>query len=519
MEMDMRLEHCGFKLSTFLSDELSEANLNLSSAARAHLDKFRTWLHSYYVAKLGYYPPKPLFAGSTAFPSCIYRQMRTEFQKLYNALVDTSLAAADSFPLSRQGGICILQNTQAFDARCKHKSQSHPYPLLPEGDSTSTRSGRRLSWFPKKTDKLKPDERLVSFASLTKAMNRAEEKSYDCSLVRAYRGFEKECVFSSSKEDKDIHLSLTEARKVRWLLIYAILQTLNSVTQVPVEVRDVQNVPYNLCVLTAGCPPWSGKRPIETLLRTQSDQSKEDYLKSLAVTEKEPELYDNFEIKPDIDYSSRLHHSAPARRKSESASSILASRRGSIRRALSTMGTVPELHHPSPRRASFHEILVHGYGNGTNKVTEKGSKQSGEAVTKRKLSAQSTASSEGPSSRWSLSSYDTIDEENGDASEQSDSRRPSDASNYSVSRSSISSLLDQPLGDFSLRRMSVASSCYSDNVFEPEPLSIGKHKPKDHDYYMTITTDIQVDYDDASPVNAEEVDALEALTSQIAAAF
>jgi len=39
-----------------------------------------------------------------------------------------------------------------------------------------------------------------------------------------------------------------------------------------------------------------------------------------------------------------------------------------IRRALSTLGNMPQLQHPKPVRSSFHEIIVHGYGNGTNTV-------------------------------------------------------------------------------------------------------------------------------------------------------
>src|ERR1700750_497449 len=84
LELDARLEHAGAMLGSFLSDDLSDAHLGLSEGSRSHLDKFRSFLHSYYVAKLGYYPPTAVDGTSTAFPKSTYGQMCQEFQKLYN---------------------------------------------------------------------------------------------------------------------------------------------------------------------------------------------------------------------------------------------------------------------------------------------------------------------------------------------------------------------------------------------------------------------------------------------------
>ena len=51
-------------------------------------------------------------------------------------------------------------------------------------------------------------------------------------------------------------VSSADARKVRWILVYAILQTLISVTRAPQEVRDTEGVAYPLCCQIAGTPPW-----------------------------------------------------------------------------------------------------------------------------------------------------------------------------------------------------------------------------------------------------------------------
>ena len=500
LEMDVRLDKAGRILGSFLSEDLCDAHLGLSSGARSHLDKFRSFLQSYYVAKLGYYPP-----CDGAFPKNIYGQMCSEFQKLYDLLVDTDFSIADNMPISQQGGICALQTVHAFDARHKYTSLQHPIPLLPEVDETASAKlplTKRLSFY-SKADKMKPDPRLVAFSSLNKATNRKDQSLYDCSLVRAYRGFEKDCVFSPLKEDKNDKLSPVDARKVRWILIYSILQTLLSVTRVPEQVRETQNVPYNLCVLTAGCPPWKNERPLEALLRTQTDQAKEDFnatLPKLMSTTK-TESYTPAEIKPDIDYFALTHKT---QQQSSSASTLptTTSRKGTVRRALSTLGNMPELRHPKPHRAMFHEILVHGYGNGTNSVsitTERPPSPVEEADEEhnRRLSIDSASSStEDLSSRWSNSSGEAAECDSPHTS-VSASRRGSDAS-ITQSKKSIKEFLGSPMAALGLTRS--PSSAYSQSVYEdssilqPDPLLVKKNLDEE---FMKVTTEVTIEWEDA----------------------
>ena len=486
-------------LSSFLSDDLSDAHLGLSSGARSHLDKFRSFLQSYYVAKLGYYPPL-----NGAFPKNIYGQMCSEFQKLYDLLVDTQFSTSDSIPTSQQGGICAFQCVQAFDARHKYTSLEHPIPLLPEVDETaSARStfSKRLSFY-SKSDKMKPDPRLVAFSSLNKATNRKDQSLYDCTLVRAYRGFEKDCVFSPSKADKHDKLSQTDARKVRWILIYSILQTLLSVTRVPEQVRDTQNVPYSLCVLTAGCP-WKNERPLETLLRTQTDQTKEDFVATLSkpASTTESASSTSVEIKPDVDYFAITHKPQHTHSGSASAFSNTLSRKGTVRKALSTLGNMPELRHPKPYRATFHEILVHGYGNGTNSVSITADRPSTpveeeEEHTRKNSTDSSSSSAEDLSSRWSNSSVDAAGFDSPRTS-TSTSRRGSDSS-IGASKKSIKEFLDSPTTSTGLAR--IPSSVYSQSTYEdssilqPGPLVMKKNPDEE---FMKVTTEVKVEWEDA----------------------
>jgi hypothetical protein len=471
VEMDLRLQNAGQMLGSFLSDDLSEAHLGLTSGARSHLDKFRSFLQSYYVAKLGYYPP-----SSAAFSKNIYAQMCTEFQMLYDLIVDTQFSTADNIPSCQQGGICVFQSVQAFDARHKYTSLPHPLPLLPDVDDTPSsdkdRLRKRLS-FHSKVDKMKPNPRLVALSSLNKATNRRNQALYDCSLVRAYREFENDGVLSPSKADKHDRLSQTDARKVRWILIYSILQTLLSVTRVPESVHDTGNVPYNLCVLTAGCPPWKTDCPLEMLLRTQTDQTKEDFIYTLSkpsgTTESVP--CTPAEIKPDIDYFALTHKKHDSNLSAASTISPTTSRKGTVRRALSTLGNMPELRHPKPRRATFHEILVHGYGNGTNRVSITTVPSIAEDDEHHSTDS-SSSSTENLSSRWSNTSTDAGGFDS-PRSSLSTSRRGSDAS-----KKSIEDFLDAPMISKGVR--SVPSSVYSQSIYDdcsilqPDPLSVKK---------------------------------------------
>lgn len=56
--------------------------------------------------------------------------------------------------------------------------------------------------------------------------------------------------------ERDEKISAADGRKVRWTLIYAILQVLVSVNQAPKEVRDTDGVSYPLCVKMPASFPW-----------------------------------------------------------------------------------------------------------------------------------------------------------------------------------------------------------------------------------------------------------------------
>lgn len=332
--MDLRLEHSGKALSNFLEDELSGSYLGLGQDARVHLERFRSFLHSFYVQKYGYWPPPQPKRNSKILPKSTCQTMYLEIRNLYEYLVDPH--SSDSFENDRQvdGGICVLQNIKAFDNRHKYTTLPHTLPLLPSlpHDLAGPKAHGFAKLFGSKQAKL--DRRVASSAALFRATNAGDMTVLDCGLVRQYIKFEK--TWSMGEEER---ITCADARKVRWILIYAMLQTLVSVTRAPKEVRDTEGVSYPLCCQIAGTPPWAIGSRIQPPNSTQHPSTP---------------CYSNrvTEIKPDSDWSALRPH--PLILKARPAPALSLPHKISISHALSVKS-------PQPQKAGMCEMLLHGY--------------------------------------------------------------------------------------------------------------------------------------------------------------
>ena len=357
--MDLRLERAGQALGNFLEDDLSGTYLGLGNDARTHLERFRSFLQTFYVGRYGYWPPAQANRNRSALSKSTYLSMYFEFRHLYEYLVDeTSTTTIDNRPAN--GGICVLQNINSYDQRHKYSSLPSPLPLLPE--TSPSLNGQNTSSFSKffKSRQTKLDRRVSTLNALANAANSYDTVVMDCALVREYLHFEKSWTL---KEDEK--LSSIEARKVRWILIYAILQTLISVTRAPNEVRDTEGVSYSLCCQTAGTPPWEfGAKSQRTLNRQQLPE----------VTKMEV-----FElpspITPDTEYVVRKPSPLVVTKKHRSLS--LSSVPKSAPPRIDMVNPVPRevsISHtlsvkcPQPQKPGYCEILINGYGNGLDPI-------------------------------------------------------------------------------------------------------------------------------------------------------
>ncbi|KKA27840.1 hypothetical protein TD95_004126 [Thielaviopsis punctulata] len=310
VEYDARLSKTSQMLQQFLNEEFSEHYLGLTLGGRYHMERFREFLIKFYIARFGQYPPPSISSRSLVFSKDVYDEMRTDFECLYEYLVDDSFTSSQNTPFLAQGGICTVQSVELFDKRCRFEHLSHPLPKLPEVVApTPTRSMSITSWL-SRNERSKPESRLVHLTALANASNTSKPHVAANSLVRAFRFFEEDSVINSPKTERKEKLSLVDARKIRWILVYGTYQSLRSVTEPPIEVREIESARYLMAVSTAGLPPWK-----EAITRTQSLRRDTD-----------PYQFSNFnmptatnsiscKIEPDINYLAPKHrnNSAPSK--------------------------------------------------------------------------------------------------------------------------------------------------------------------------------------------------------------
>ncbi|KAI8626818.1 hypothetical protein F5Y19DRAFT_190649 [Xylariaceae sp. FL1651] len=443
LEMDARLGKCGTMLKTFLQDELPEDTMGLYPGARAHLERFRTLLHGLYAARFGYYPPPSTDPETTIFEVDVFRTMRDDFEALYEYLVDDGFDTSQGNPFLVQGGICTLQSIQSFDARYHYETLSHPLPLLPEVSQESTPS-RRVLWL-NKPAKPNQTQRVNTLSALLIATNSRRVEVMRNKLVRAYRRFEEDSIYSPIKADKLENLGPMDGRKVRWILIYAIYQTLRQATEPPAEVRDITGVPYHLCISTVNLPPWKRERPVHMLVRSQSGQLTQSSSSSTmdwSSRSSSPPPQASLEIKPDIDYFAITHKSASDTR--ERGRSISAGSSGlkdsftnpfsrtslTVRRSFSFF-TKQETQRPLPQaqKSSYYEIAVPGYGNGI-KNTVRDSEMAVETASVKQASSikDKRIVSSPPGSFYSSSYYSNSEAGTSDTFDTSVTGSPTEAS-------------------------------------------------------------------------------------------
>ena len=340
--MDVRLGRASKMLGDFLEDDLSKNHLGLTSEAQKHLERFRSFLHSFYVQRHGYWPPTVMKRKSTSFPKSMLRAMYFDFRSLYEYLVDHEFPASMAMKSPTGGSLYRFQSISAFDKRNRYTTLPLPLSRIPEVDSLSAQQkSKPLSkLFGNKQAKM--NRRMASLCALAAATNREDVKVVESGLVREYSRFERE--YTLREEDG---ISSVDARKLRWLLIYSILQTLISVTRAPQEVRDTEGVDYPLCCQTAGTPPWNVKKDSSTKTVPQAPGVPVNGIPIEQATGCPVQSPASSPPRPLIPHT----HSAPDLR---------------TPRKVRTAPPVAPLvvRHPQPRKA-FHEILICGYGNGS----------------------------------------------------------------------------------------------------------------------------------------------------------
>ncbi|KAK3677731.1 hypothetical protein LTR78_002581 [Recurvomyces mirabilis] len=389
LEMDLHIARVTRALGSFLEEELGLENLGLSKPARDHLERFRSFLHNYYVDKLGYFPPDE----EGPWNKRLWTKMYHAFQTLYVFLVDNEADPDAVDTRWMTGGICVVQNVEAFDARHGYTPLPHPLPLLPQA---SCEQPRGLRGFKLGRSSSYQDKHASTRATLENATNAVVQEVMGCELVAEYQRFERKRL-----EEK---ISPAEARKVRWLLIYGVLQMLISITRAPKELRDTEGPSYPLCVLTAGGPSWLTETAADTTRNVKLPVANSTMLQPLTVEDVEEKL----SIHPDCeadnaeDYFSSQAVSrqasvqsfdmTPAPLRITTQLSTTASIRSTVHSGVNALqrsfkGSVSRHNSirpaaqaqplsKTPSSGSFCEIMIEGYGNGADAERESGFRES-----------------------------------------------------------------------------------------------------------------------------------------------
>ncbi|RMZ89215.1 hypothetical protein DV736_g3544, partial [Chaetothyriales sp. CBS 134916] len=354
VDLEAKLDRVMRSISNFFEDNLTRDFRGLPQIAREHMDRFRSFLHSYYIEKYGFWPP-PNFHQETVQKE-IYQSIHTDFRKLYQHLADPKSALLGTDPdIAANTGVYTLQSIRQFDTKYHHRPLPLSLPMLPCADSVEiapTPKLRKLhSWNPIAKRKMAREHRNARRVQALIDSSNRDWMIMNDSLVRRFSEFEAESALDILEP-----VSLEDGRKVRWIVIYSILQILASVIDTPQQVRNGDGLSYSLCCRTPDCLPW-----LSEAQSAFADEwaSKQNIKPDVSFT------HTNATKKtPDWSLTRRTTIALP--RQSADRTSIL---RSVSRRSLQTMRSDPSPKLPKPvRRASFCEIYVPGYGNGLNHV-------------------------------------------------------------------------------------------------------------------------------------------------------
>ncbi|KJX94848.1 hypothetical protein TI39_contig4154g00007 [Zymoseptoria brevis] len=404
-EMHQHVAKSTRSLGTFLEKELGPQNVGLTKPLRDHLDRFRSMLHTYQVNEVGYFPRGP----SEPWDRRLWTRMYDDFRSLYQYLADTKSSTDLASGRGISGGLCVSLNIQAFDGSKSYQPLPYTLPLLPDNNTRTALMS--LSHMRRSRTSLDQE-------SLERATNSDNCRVMANPLVQAYMKFERR-----SLEEE---VAPAEARKVRWLLVYGVLQTLVSMTNAPKEVRNTQTPSYPLCVSTKICPSWATK---ETAAVEMQEAALRRFVALNPLVET-PQV-----ISPDCDTqaaSDHFCHEYSSRRVSQvhvltgpvSRSTSLRCGATILNRTITgslarrSIKAQPIGDAPAPaslkRSTSFQEIVVQGYGNGTGSTTATGLDPTIQP------NATSYLSDNSPSTTYSSSSWSDRDD-----------NRSSTASSYS----------------------------------------------------------------------------------------
>ncbi|KAI1736056.1 hypothetical protein F4680DRAFT_271104 [Xylaria scruposa] len=257
-----------------------------SNTARAAAERLQQFFISHYARTCGTWPPAESGARTTDgeemwLTRTVAQMLQKDFGALYDYLVNRDVVWDESemrssrkwMMVSESGNKSFEADTEdlpltdlliEFDNRMRFPHIPHPYPLVPDSipPASSPRPGSSRDRSKKDKDKDKnakpaPDDRTLerriqlAYTEATNIYSLGSEFAQS-DLIENFVKFE--------KTDMVGVVDPFTARRGRWVLIYAVLQILATVSVDSPNVRYKDGVPYHLSPRLKGTrtPPWKG---------------------------------------------------------------------------------------------------------------------------------------------------------------------------------------------------------------------------------------------------------------------
>ncbi|KAI1749809.1 hypothetical protein F4782DRAFT_288262 [Xylaria castorea] len=284
LETQLRVQAAEERLVTFAFADAWGPKTPNNSTARASAERLQQFFVRHYARTCGTWPPAESGARTTDgeemwLTRTVAQMLQKDFSALYDYLVNRDVVWDESemrssrkwMMVSESGNKSFEADTEdlpltdlliEFDNRMRFPHIPHPYPLVPDSipPASSPRPGSSRDRSKKDKDKNAkpaPDDRTLerriqlAYTEATNIYSLGSEFAQS-DLIESFVKFEKTDMVGA--------VDPFTARRGRWVLIYAVLQTLATVSVDSPNVRYKDGVPYHLSPRLKGTrtPPWKG---------------------------------------------------------------------------------------------------------------------------------------------------------------------------------------------------------------------------------------------------------------------